>query len=436
MQFGRVVPALLAAACAFGGAQAVTVGTAAAAPAANFYTPPASLPSGDGQIIRTEPMSLLTTIPAINGPWPGTAQRVMYTSQLQDGSPTAVTGTYLQPSRPWTGNGPQPTIVIGSGTIGQGDQCAPSKNFPLGFQITGQPALPLPASISMNYEIMAADAWNAAGARVFMTDYIGLGTPGIHTYVNRAEEGHAMLDAARAANNLSKSGDQTPIAFWGYSQGGGAAASAAELAGTYAPELNVRGTYAGAPPADLKATLGQIDGNLIGGAIGFAINGFIARKPELKTELDKRITPAGQDVLNQLAHSCIADVILQHPFLKTSSLTRNGKSMLENMKQIPAAMKMIDDQRIGRRTPTAPVLVVSGRNDDVVPYGQARQLAKDWCARGATVSFVTDELPPIFPGLVINHGTPMVIDSFRPGGAMSFVTDRINGVPLKGCAIN
>jgi predicted esterase len=44
-----------------------------------------------------------------------------------------------------------------------------------------------------------------------------------------------------------------PLAFWGYSQGGGAAASAAELASSYAPELDVVGSYAGAPPADLKA---------------------------------------------------------------------------------------------------------------------------------------------------------------------------------------
>ncbi|GAB4979046.1 hypothetical protein MAHJHV60_47410 [Mycobacterium avium subsp. hominissuis] len=51
------------------------------------------------------------------------------------------------------------------------------------------------------------------------------------------------------------------MAFWGYSQGGGATASAAELAAQYVPELHIVGTYAGAPPADLKELLPYADGS-------------------------------------------------------------------------------------------------------------------------------------------------------------------------------
>jgi hypothetical protein len=39
----------------------------------------------------------------------------------------------------------------------------------------------------------------AVSFAVVMTDYQGLGTPGLHTYVNRVAEGNAMLDAGRAA---------------------------------------------------------------------------------------------------------------------------------------------------------------------------------------------------------------------------------------------
>ena len=35
----------------------------------------------------------------------------------------------------------------------------------------------------------------ARGFAVVMTDYEGLGTPGVHTYVNRVAEADAMLDA-------------------------------------------------------------------------------------------------------------------------------------------------------------------------------------------------------------------------------------------------
>jgi hypothetical protein len=60
-----------------------------------------------------------------------------------------------------------------------------------------------------------------------MTDYQGLGTPGLHTYVNRIAEGNAMLDAGRAATRLlgTSLDPYGPVAFWGHSQGGGAAAS-------------------------------------------------------------------------------------------------------------------------------------------------------------------------------------------------------------------
>jgi len=37
----------------------------------------------------------------------------------------------------------------------------------------------------------------ARGFAIVMTDYQGLGTPGLHTYVNRVAQGNAMLDAGR-----------------------------------------------------------------------------------------------------------------------------------------------------------------------------------------------------------------------------------------------
>ncbi|MGF0316001.1 hypothetical protein [Nocardia fluminea] len=73
-------------------------------------------------------MSILATLPTAAG-WPVDATRVMYTTQYQDGSPAAVTGTYIEPQGPWQGAGERPTVVIGPGTAGQGDQCAMSIAF-------------------------------------------------------------------------------------------------------------------------------------------------------------------------------------------------------------------------------------------------------------------------------------------------------------------
>lgn len=390
---------------------AVSATTAVAAPAhaADFYTPPARFAETPGAVIRSEPSPLLLQIPGLPNQWPGTATRIMYTSRYQDGKPAAVTGTVVEPTAPWRGKGPRPTVVIGPGTVGQGDQCAGSKlmSFPMAID----PAKP---SIALNYSGLEMNLLLINGVRVAITDYIGMGTPGVHTYVNRLESGQAMIDAARAALRVAKVPQNSPVAFSGYSQGGGASASAVELAPTYAPELNVKAAYAGAPPADLTKVIDQIDGTFIVGGIGYAINGLEARYPALATVIDKETNARGRGALRQLSTQCIGDTGLTFGFQRTSSWTRSRQPLSAVIKRYPAVAKIVDDQRIGQLRPTAPVLLEGGINDDVIPYGQVAQLYRDWRAQGADVSMVTNTIPPIFPGLVVNHGLPL-ITTLLPG---------------------
>lgn len=408
------------------------IGAGTAAPVGAFYTPPAQIPHEPGAIVKTAPMTILATAPTVAG-WPTQAQHVMYTSRLQDGSPVAVTGTYIEAANPWQGPGPRPTVVIGPGTSGQGDRCAMSVAFSTGVSVTSDPAL----GLSANQELPSSAVWSALGARVFVTDYIGLGTPGIHTYANRFESAHAVLDGARAANTLAGVGPETPVVFWGYSQGGGATAAAAELQPEYAPELNLKGTWAGGPVADLAAILEQIDGALIGGAIGYAINGMLARYPELQQAVDRVTSPQGRDTLAALSDTCVADLIFYHPFLRTNSLTVDGRSLTEHLGDIPEAAPALAELRLGSRAPRTPVFITSGRNDDTVPYAQARRLAEDWCGRGATVTFRTNELPPILPGATIpNHFGPELIDGFGPDNAVTYLLDRLADKPVTGCSFD
>ncbi|NEW48208.1 lipase [Nocardia cyriacigeorgica] len=427
----RIRRALAVGAIALLGATA-GIGTATTATAApDFYTPPTELPTERGAVIKTEPMPLFLMTPGTEG-WPVRGQRVMFTSRTQDDSPVAVTGTYIDATQPWQGEGERPTVVISPGTVGQGDQCALSRAFSVGMHVSTEPL-----SLSANQEAQSAAAWNALGARVFVTDYIGLGTPGVHTYANRIEQAHAVLDAARAANRLAGTGPDTPLAIWGYSQGGGASASAAEMQPAYAPELNLKGTWAGAPTADLMAVVEQIDGNLIGAAIGFAINGFVARYPELAAIVDELVSPAGRAVLGAVQNECIADIITKRPFTRTSDLTLDGRPLLDHLRELPAADRILREQRTGSLKPTSPVLITHGVNDDTVPYDQGRQLAHDWCAKGATVTFRTNNLPPIAPGTTFgNHFGPELIDGFGPDNAISYLMDRLAGKPVSGCTFD
>ena len=214
-------------------------------------------------------------------------------------------------SRTTTGPaGPRPLIVYGPGTQGQGDQCAPSRQFNQG--IHWRPFLDL----AFNYEELFVSTMVARGFAIVMTDYQGLGTPGLHTYVDRVPQADAMLDAARAAKKLPDTSlnPHGPLAFWGYSQGGGAAAAAAELASSYAPELNVVGTYAGAPPADLKELFPYADGSVLVGVVGYALNSVITAYPEHADAIRSKLTPRGEDMLFKVPDQCVAETLTKFMF--------------------------------------------------------------------------------------------------------------------------
>ncbi|MFD7769592.1 lipase family protein [Streptomyces sp. NPDC059787] len=390
-----------------------------------FYTPPAELPAGDGVLVRHEPLRLGLSLPGLDGrTLPGTATRLMYTSTDSNGQPVAVTGAYIEPSAGWKGDGPRPLVVVGSGTMGQGDQCAPSLALQNPLTLTGE-------TLSVGYDNLAVYRLLATGAAVVVTDYVGLGaTDRLHTYVNRLDQGHAMLDAARAARSVpgaSVTADSR-VGLYGYSQGGGASASAAELHSVYAPEVNLVGTYAGAPPADLTAVMKGIDGSALAAALGWSINGFAQAEPALKEVVDQHINATGRSALDDIGTSCVGDAILSHGFTRSTKWTKDGSSLADIIADEPDARAVLDEQRVGRLEPTGPVRLVTGVQDDIVPHAQARRLALDWCRKGADVTYKAVVLPDLGDKLLTNHLVPLLTDQ---GDAVEWLTDRLEGEPAR-----
>lgn len=387
---------------------------------AQFYTPPDPLPPAQpGDLIRTEPSRLVLEPSGQLGAIMATGTRIMYRSTDTRGNPMAVTGTYFEPFNDWPGRGPRPLIVYGPGTQGQGDQCAPSRQFNQGIHFS--PYL----DIAFNYEELFVATMVARGFAIVMTDYQGLGTPGVHTYVNRVAQGNAMLDAARAALRLPGTSLEPdgPVAFWGYSQGGGAAASAAELAASYAPDLHVVGSYAGAPPADLVELFPYADGSALVGVVGYALNSVIAAYPEFEQAIRATLTPRGEDLLQKVADQCIAETVTKFMFRHLQPYFNQDVTQLVVQEPFKT---LFDMQRIGRLEPNAPVLINSNRFDPLVPWTGAKQLGRDWCAQGADVEFRTNEEPPFLNKLVVNHALPMLVDG---EAAMQWIAARFNGLP-------
>ncbi|MDT5182762.1 MAG: hypothetical protein QOI29_920, partial [Mycobacterium sp.] len=81
------------------------------------------------------------------------------------------------------------------------------------------------------------------------------------------EPGYHVLDGVRAALNTERLGlsPSAPVGLWGYSGGGLASAWAAEMSGSYAPELNVVGAVLGSPVGDLGHTFRRLNGTVMSG---------------------------------------------------------------------------------------------------------------------------------------------------------------------------
>ncbi|MGW2050119.1 alpha/beta fold hydrolase [Streptomyces sp. NPDC001858] len=388
-----------------------------------FYNPPASLPAADGALIRSEPLPLALSLPGIDGPLPGTATRLMYKSTDSAGRPMAVTGAYLEPTARWTGNGPRPLVALAPGTMGQGDQCAASLGLEHPLLVNGQ-------TLSVGYETLAIYRLLARGIAVVVTDYTGLGaTDRLHTYVNRVDEAHAVLDAVRAARSLGGTSltAGSKVALFGYSQGGGATAAAAELQPSYAPDVTLSGTYAGAPPADLAAVTEAIDGSDLAGALGWSVNGFLESDPALEPIAGAHLNAAGRAALKDLSTMCVGDALLAYNSARSTAWTTDGRSISDVVRSEPALEAFLADQRIGRLEPTSPVRVATGTADDLVPHAQARALAVAWCAKGADVTYKPVILLPLGRAL-INHFTPLLVDQ---GDAISWLADRLDGKPAR-----
>ncbi|WP_399881291.1 lipase family protein [Streptomyces sp. BBFR51] len=431
----RMLAAAITAALALG-AQAVPAAAAgqadgsATAPATEvsrgveipaFYTPPSELPGADGSLIRSEPLPLALSLPGIDGPLPGRATRMMYKSTDANGEAVAVTGAYIEPTAKWRGQGPRPLVAVAPGTMGQGDQCAASMALEHPLRLNGQ-------TVSVGYEDLSVYRLLLRGVAVVVTDYVGLGTTDrLHTYVNRVDGAHAVLDAVRAARSLDSASvtSDSRVGLFGYSQGGGATAAAAELQPSYAPDVPLSGTYAGAPPADLTEVTEAIDGGDLAGALGWSLNGFLQTEPALRPLADRYINTAGQEALKDLSTMCVGDALFGYGGDSSTDWTKTGQSISDIIRAEPALQDFLAKQRIGTLKPGSPVRVATGVSDDLVPHGQARQLAVDWCRKGAEVTYVPVLLPGVGSGL-LNHFAPLLTDQ---GNAISWLTDRLSGEP-------
>ncbi|MFJ2744393.1 lipase family protein [Streptomyces sp. NPDC087440] len=372
--------------------------TAATATAADDTTAPGASSAGDA------PGTLLSAAPTAFHPLPlqptnTDAWHINYRSTTAKGAPNTVSGTVIVPRD--GRKGPRPLVTYAVGTVGMGDQCAPSAGFPTGTTI----------------EATLINQVVQRGWAVAVTDYEGLGTPGDHTYTVGRAEGQAVLDAARAALKLPAAetglSKDSPVGIMGYSQGGQASSWAAELHDAYAPELNVKGTATGGVPADLMEVAKFSDGNIGAGLILMAAAGHDTAYPELK--LDSYLNPQGKAYVDFMRKNCVAINAISAPFKRISEVTTT------NPLESPDWQRKLADSKLGTHAPDHPVYLYHGGIDELIPYKVGTQLRADWCKAGAKVQWRAHPL--------LGHIGGVTVGAFP---AMDWLADRFANRPTGG----
>ena len=383
----------LAAACGSSQSDARPTGTSVQAvsspevpsPPGDLYSPPDPLdPAPPGTVIWAEEVGGLKLNP------PASVWRMLYHSRSRDGHDIAVSGFAIVPTAAIPASG-RPVYAWAHGTVGLGDQCAPSHDVhenlpPYGGQQVER------------------------GAVLVATDYEGLGTPGVPTSTVAAAEGHAVLDSIRAAGELPNVGPLGNVMLAGHSQGGRAALVAAEIAPEYAPELHLVGALALAPGVELPALVDYLvappgTGIVLVGAIGLR-----AGYPEL--DLSTVFTPTAVADIPHVENECVDDTFARYQSLTTTDVIRRLPS------DLPDLQALLEANSPGAVAPAVPIFLGHGDADQQVPVALSGRLQDKYCALGVAVA------RRVYPGV----GHDDVIDAASED-ALAFITDRFDNQP-------
>lgn len=315
----------------------------------DFYAVPEPLPrTGHGQLLRYEVVK-----PSIADG--ATTYRVMYRSESIQGDPIAVTGTVLVPDSPAPAGGRR-LLTLAHGTTGIADSCAPSK-------VPGSELLLMGPAIR--------DGWLVA-----MSDYEGLGTPGRHPYLVGESEGRSVIDAILAAGELPDADPGADLAIAGYSQGGHGALWANQVAGEWAPDLHVVGTFAGAPATEMDVILAAAPSlPVLSGFAYLIVAGFQAAYPD--ADPSQYLTDAGMARLDEVDKGCVADVI--KAFAGSKDLVRPGA-----MSSGPW-LDLAKENNPGNVKTAAPILIIHSQGDEVVPVALSELLLTRLCTEDQVV---------------------------------------------------
>jgi triacylglycerol lipase len=367
-----------------------------------FYDPPAGFQhSRPGTVLRSRDVELafLGLIPQRI-----TATQLMYRTTDMHGNPEAAATTVIVPAE----RAPKavtPVVSYQCAIDAVSSRCFPS--YALRRRAVAHGAV-------AQFEFLLIAAALAEGWAVSVPDHEGRhgmwGAP--------YEPGYHVLDGLRAALNTERLelSPSAPIGLWGYSGGGLASAWAAEMSGSYAPELNVVGAVLGSPVGDLGHTFRRLNGTYMSGLPALVVAALADIYPELNRIIQEHATEEGKKLLQRLHHMTTAEAVIR---MVKKDMDDMVDVPLEQILDTPELKHVFDDIKLGAAVPTPPVLIVQAVHDQLISVRDIDELADVYSAGGASVTYHRD----MFSEHLLLHpmSAPMTL---------RWLTDRFNGKPL------
>ncbi|MRT39284.1 alpha/beta fold hydrolase [Acinetobacter sp. RIT698] len=288
-------------------------------------------------------------------------------------------------------------VVWEHGTVGVGDSCAPSRN-----------------KFNPRFKNMAQSLLNE-GYVIIAPDYEGLGTPGMHPYLNLKSEANSAIYAVKAYKERYGNQINGQWMSVGQSQGGHGSLGTAELSNT---DSNYKGAVAGAPASSLGDIISvvapqAIQRLLLDGKVATAVDvyaelltytayatvGITASEPkfnyrEVFKERSRDIAAEAEgstgenglcfDDLHKKFSDDIRDYIVKNP----SKTVLDYPALVDTFQQNPTVKKFLAENQPATKRINSPVMIIQGKLDMAVPYQVTEKLQQDLKNMGTDVTFL------------------------------------------------
>lgn len=322
--------------------------------------------TGPGSLVSAESMPNLIDAISDTG---AQAARISYRSTNGDTGATAiVSGTVFVPGRQPPAGG-WPVVAYGHGATGISEDCGPSSYSDLLGQWP-----PVVELVDLGYAVA-------------FPDYQGLGAEGVHPFTDARTAGLNLIDSVRALRATFPDISNRWAAIGG-SLGGGAAWAANEQAADYSPELELVGSIAVSPSADVTGVVARAtDGTLTieqAGVFQWLLVSLNRLHPDL--DLDDFRSGTATELWQPLSQ-CAASAARGDALDQLNPVDLSPRS--------PAAATQLHDMlqhwALPQRPLSAPMSVVYGDADAYLDHTWTTSALQRACALGGDIVWRVEE---------------------------------------------